>query len=114
MYLRRGFTTTGQLDINDLQFVPVAGTTTNCSYVAVTGASTVFPTLEMTAGTWYAYSANTDSWIQQGASPAAAKSAGSMFVAKGQIVLLDGAQGAQLATLQDSASGAASLVQVTV
>lgn len=91
--------------------MPVAG---SGDFEAVGAVSAQFSTLGMLTGHWYVYTASTDSWIQQGANPTAAKSAGSMFVAKGQPVLLDGAQGPKLAVLQDTAGGNASLVEVTV
>lgn len=118
MLLKKGSDSTGQLDITTIWYVPVAGVgsgaSQNCDYTAVGATATDFPTLVMLTGHWYAFSANTDCWIQQGATPTAAKAAGSMFVSKGTIILIDGAQGPELSVVQDSASGAASLVEVTV
>lgn len=65
----------------------------------------------------YLFTSNQDAWITQGTTtspPTAVKGAGSCFVAKGQQILLDGSQGAQLAAIADSSAGLCSVVEVTV
>jgi hypothetical protein len=112
-FKRRGDgTSSGGKQIDDMWYVP-AFNGGQLDEVAVGGASEPF-SITLTAGTIYCYSANVDSWICQGASPTAAKSAGSMFVAKGVERLIDGGQGAKLAVLEDSSGGNATLVEVTV
>ena len=111
-FRRRGDgSSAGAMQVNDLWFVPMfAGQT---DFTAVAGTSATFGAT-LLSGSVYVFAASTDCWIAQGASPTAAKAAGSMFVAKGQQVLLDGSQGPKLAVVQDAAAGAASLVEVTV
>ena len=60
----------------------------------------------------YAFSANTDCWILQSASPTATAGNGSVFVPAGAIILLDGSNGAAVSVIRDSADGAASLTPV--
>jgi len=71
---------------------------------AVFGAS-------MLAGSYYAFVSTTDCWIQQGATPTATAGAGSMFVPAKTVWFLDGAAGADLAVIQDTAGGKASLTR---
>jgi hypothetical protein len=98
------------MSINDLDVTPCFNGGT-LDFTAVSGSSAQFSTT-MKAGQIFAFTASTDCWICQGANPTAAKSAGSMFVAKGSRQLIDGGEGAKLAVLQDSAGGNASLVEV--
>lgn len=112
MKLRVGQTSDGQIDARDVWYVPMFGDGQSDS-VAV-GATTPF-TITLAEGHWYVYSANTDSWINQGAAGVTAtKGAGSMFIAKGAVQLIDGAHGPKLACLQDAVAGQASLMEVTV
>lgn len=100
-------------------YVPVvSGTGFNSDFVAFTTA-TPFTGIgaAMANGKLYAFQATADCWIRQSANAttnAAAKAAGSFFVQKGIVVLLQGAQGLQLSVLQDASGGNASLVEVTV
>ncbi len=55
--------------------------------------------------------ANTDIWYSQGSSPTASAGNGSTFLAKGQIALFYGSNGAKVAVIQDSAAGKASLTR---
>lgn len=99
----------------ELWYVPVvSGTGYNSDFVAFT-TTTQFAGIgaAMVAGKLYAFQATADCWIAQGANPSATKGIGSFFVQKGIIWMLDGAQGAKLAILQDAAGGNASLVEVT-
>jgi hypothetical protein len=93
----------------------VAGATGyNSDFVAYT-TTTLFPGIgsTMAAGQLFMFQATTDCWIAQGTGAVVAtKGAGSFFVQKGIQILIDGAQGAKLAVLQDAAGGNASLVQV--
>jgi hypothetical protein len=101
----------GAVDISTV-VVPIAGSALS-DFVAVGAVSAQFPLGTMSAGHLFVFSSSTDCWIAQGANPTAAKAAGSMFVQKGALVYIDGAQGARLAVLQDAAGGNASLVEIT-
>jgi len=100
-------------------YVPITtgGTGYNGDFVAFTTA-TPFTGVgaAMASGHLYVFCSTSDCWIRQSANAttnAAGKAATSMFVQKGIQVLLDGAQGAQLSVIQDTAGGNASLVEVT-
>jgi hypothetical protein len=95
----------------------IATSTTSADEVAVGAASATFPTLLMTttgiAGqNLYQYCSNVASWIAQGAAPTATAGPGSMYVPANTPVLVDGAQGAKLAVIEDSSAGKASLARV--
>lgn len=81
--------------------------------VAVTAASATFAlamdTTQPTGARLYRYVANVGTWIAQGSAPLAA-AAGSIYVAAGVEVVLDGADGAALAVIDDGAAGKATLV----
>jgi hypothetical protein len=62
----------------------------------------------MAAGKLFVFAATADCWISQGSNPTATKGAGSRFVKAGVEVVVDGAQGAKLAVLQDATGGNAS------
>jgi hypothetical protein len=66
----------------------------------------------MAAGQLFVFAATVDCWISQGSNPTATKGVGSRFVKAGLEVIVDGAQGAKLAVLQDAAGGNASLTQI--
>lgn len=78
--------------------------------VAVTGTSTRFGAT-MDSHSAYVFSTTTDTWIAQGATPTATVGAGSSLVPAGTMILIDGVCGADLAVLQDSAAGRASLTR---
>lgn len=82
----------------------------------VGAASAQFATLNaMAAGQWFRFFSNVACWIAQGADPtAAANTAGSMPVAAGEAVLINGALGAKLAVIQDTGGGKAVLTPVQV
>lgn len=66
----------------------------------------------MIAGQLFVFAATVDCWISQGSNPTSTKAIGSRFVKAGIEILIDGAQGAKLAVLQDSAGGNASLCRI--
>lgn len=62
---------------------------------------------------FFALASSTNCWIAQGTAPvAAAGTAGSTFVGAGQIVYLDGRNGAEVSIVRDTADGKASLTPV--
>lgn len=78
--------------------------------VAVGAASATFPVITtMAVGQRFVFVANTACWIAQGAAPVASAAAGSMFVPANTQVMIDGANGARLAVIQDAVAGKASL-----
>lgn len=99
---------------SEVWFVPAGSGTAFTSDVVAFTTTTVFTGIgaAMTAGKLYVFTSTADCWISQGSAPTATKGAGSMFVQKGIQVLIDGAQGAKIAVLQDSAGGNANLVQI--
>ena len=98
----------------DVWYVPLGnGTQFTSDFIAFT-TTTQFAGIgaAMTKGQLFVFTSTADCWISQGSNPTATKGAGSMFVQKGIQVLIDGANGAKLAILQDSAGGNANLVQI--
>ena len=94
-------------------FFVMTGAVTQADSVAVGAVSVTFPNIvAMAADQYYVYTANVASWIKQGATPTASAAAGSMFVPANTPVYIDGAYGVQLAVIQDSTGGKASLVRV--
>ena len=78
--------------------------------VAVGATSTAFGA-SMVAGLYYTYVADVASWIAQGASPTASAGAGSCYVPAGVVLPIDGAAGADLAVIEASTGGRASLTR---
>jgi hypothetical protein len=80
--------------------------------MAVGAGSTTFGAMAITKPLGielWQFISNTACWISQGATPTATTGAGSMFVAAGQAVLLDGHNGAVVAAIQDAAGGKCTL-----
>ena len=84
---------------------------TSTSLSVVVGASSTAFGASMVAGLYYAYVADVASWISQGASPVATTGAGSAYVPAGVIVTIDGALGADVAVIEASTGGRASLTR---
>jgi len=80
-------------------------------FAAVGAAAANIAVNSLRPGCLYVFSSSTDCWISQG-NATAAKAAGSMFVAKGVEVVIDGTNGPFLSTLQDAAGGNASLTLI--
>jgi hypothetical protein len=60
----------------------------------------------------YLLTSNVGLWCAQGSAPVAAPSSGSMYVPPNTPVLIDGANGASLAVVQDATAGKCSLTPV--
>lgn len=114
MKLKVGQTSDGQIDARDVWYVPMFGDGQTDSFVI--GAASTPCNITLAEGHWYIYSGNVDSWVKQGAAGvAASKAAGSLFVQKGQLLLIDGSHGVQIAAIEDAAAaGLASLMEVTI
>lgn len=86
--------------------------TTSSDFQSV-GASEVDFDTTMASGEYFVFSTSTDCFIKQGAAPVAASAAdGSTFVGAGQSVLIDGALGAKLSVIRNTADGKATLTRV--
>lgn len=91
--------------------IPVAGTS---DFQSVTSSEVDFDTT-MASGEHYLFTCSTGCYLKQGAAPVAASAAdGSMYVPAGLPVLIDGAQGAKLSVIRESADGVATLQRVKV
>jgi hypothetical protein len=74
---------------------------------AVSGTSAAFGA--MAVNEIWRLTATTNLWWSQGATPTATAGAGSAYLAAGQVVLVNGNNGAQVAVIEDTAAGKASL-----
>lgn len=93
--------------------IPFPVITSGADFVAVGATSAQFPNITaMAVNQYFLYSSNVASWIKQGSNPTASAAAGSMFVPAGYPVIICGADGAKLATIQDATGGKASLTPV--
>lgn len=93
----------------DAMLAPIAATSDRQT---VTSSSVQFDTT-MTVKQLFIYTCDTDSYIKQGANPTASAADGSMFVPAGLPIVIDGFQGAKLATIRKSADGVATLQQMS-
>ncbi len=84
------------------------------SIVQAVGAASAQFSATMAAGELWSFQSTTNCFIAQGANPTAAAANGSVAVAAGQLVLIDGALGAKLAVIQQAAGGSASLCRMRV
>ena len=85
---------------------------TTADFVAVGAASAQFAGITLQAGKLYVLTSSADCWFLQGEDPTAAKASPCMFLQKGVQQLIDGAQGAKIALIQDAAGGNASINQI--
>lgn len=94
-------------------FYVVTGSAAVADTVAVGAASAEFPNINtMAAGQYFVFCSSVACWIKQGTNPVASAAAGSMFVPANVQVMIDGALGTELAVIQASTGGTASLVRV--
>lgn len=90
------------------QYIPVPDTS---GYLAVLTAAASFATV-MAAKEFWLFTTTTNCLIAQGASPTAAKAAGSTLVAAGQSMVIQGSRGAYLSVCRDTADGIATLTKI--
>lgn len=91
-------------------FSPVSSS----SIVKAVGAASVAFGATMEAKEVWGFSSTTNCFIAQGATPTASAGNGSVAVAAGQLVIIDGGVGADLAVIQQAAGGFASLCRIKV
>lgn len=89
---------------------PIAGSS---DFKAVVAGSTDFDTV-LAAGDWAVFTCDVDCYIEQGDTPTAAASDGSMFVPAGLPILIDGSQGDTLAVARKATDGVATLQMMTL
>ena len=112
LFIKKAGASQGATD-TEVWFVPIAGVAgTTADFVAVGAASAQFGTITLAAGKLYVLTSSTDCWFLQGANPTAAKASPCMFVQKGVQLMVDGAQGAKVALIQDAVGGNASINQI--
>lgn len=75
------------------------------------GAASVPFGATMTKDDAYLFVSSTACWIAQGTSPVASAGAGSMYVPANVVIAISGRAGADVAVIQDSVSGKASLTR---
>lgn len=81
--------------------VPVAGSS---DFQGVTDTSAELAGTTMVVTGLYVFTCDVDCYVKQGATPTAAAADGSMLVPAGMPLLIDGAQGAELAVIRKGSS----------
>lgn len=98
----KGAAQNGPQDV-EIGFVPIASASDFLAFTTAAQFTGIAAT--MAAGQMWWFISTAACWILQGANPTATKAVGSLYVPANFYILIDGAQGAKLSVLQDSAGG---------